>query len=215
MTTDQSELSVVTSRPIRRQDLRALQPLLAPGVVSAGAGGWREGVLIPMLSCYSLLFSPLQAHISNSRLAPWILIMEAHAGHARRDIVQSVTNLLSATSFLFLGALLAYFCFYLIEYLTPIRGKTVLLWNPTCLTNKFSVFDKIRTQDESKDNNECSLPAPSVASDTSSLIVSKYEMSEKNCISIIKWKVQDYLDVLASGGRRPFANWCCQHSLSV
>ena len=49
-----------------------------------------------------------------------------------------------ATSFLLLGALLAYFSFHLIEYLTPIQGKTVLLWNPTCLTNKFSVFDKIR-----------------------------------------------------------------------
>ena len=48
-----------------------------------------------------LLFSPLRTHISNLRLAPWILIMSAHAGRAGWDIVESVTHLLLANSFYF------------------------------------------------------------------------------------------------------------------
>ena len=53
--------------------------------------------------------------------------MGAHAVHAGRDIIESVTQAFLQPLFYFWMMHFSIFCFYLIEYLTPIRGKKVLL----------------------------------------------------------------------------------------
>ena len=79
--------------------------------------------------------------------------------------------------------------------MTPFEEKLFFCEIKPALQTTFP--DKIRNEHKMK--ARITMFPPSVASDTSSLIVSKYETSEKNCISsIVKWKMLDYLDVLSS-----------------